>query len=79
MNIEIKRLKIDLQKCREFNLSLANENFRLWKELDRLNSPLAKEREARISLKFDQASREFSSSKAIKDMEKRSKAKPIAD
>jgi hypothetical protein len=77
MSEEIKMLKIDLKKVREFNLSLANENHELWKELNRLNSPLAKERESRISLEFLKAGREAGKSKTKGDMGKRVRTKPI--
>lgn len=41
-----RRNEIDLEKVREYNLALAAENEKLWRELRRLKSPLAAKKDA---------------------------------
>ena len=45
----IRIQQIELRKLHEYNGSLAQENYDLWAELARLNSPLAAAREARMA------------------------------
>jgi hypothetical protein len=51
----IRIQQIELKKLHEYNGTLAQENFELWAELTRLNSPLAASREARFSAELEAA------------------------
>jgi len=54
----IRIQKIELRKIHKYNGSLAQENYELWAELTRLESPFAAAREARMAAELEAAMQE---------------------